>query len=91
MMNAPTAHEYATAAAAGHPRSKNGRLRWYRSVMPFSAGPRFDVRSAVTTPSPTNPMPTRRPDFRAFENFMPMRTKDIYVMRILLYKLCLGI
>ena len=28
MMNAPTAQEYATAAAAGQPRSKNGRFRW---------------------------------------------------------------
>ncbi len=48
--------------------------------MPFSAGPRLDVKSAVTTPSPTKPTPTKRPDFSAFENLMPTHTPSTVKM-----------
>ena len=48
--------------------------------MPFKAGPKLDVKSAVTTPSPTKPTPTSRPDFSAFENLIPMSAPSIVKM-----------
>lgn len=40
--------------------------------MAFRGELKFVVSRAVTTPKPTKPTPTKRPDFRALPNFIPM-------------------